>query len=61
MIDEQELEDARALDLRPQSVERAPTGERLTRFFEYAGARFVLVFEPFEEKGEPRIAAIYLQ
>ena len=26
-----------------------------------AGARFVLVFEPFEEKGEPRIAAIYLQ
>ena len=52
---------AGALELRPQSVERAPNGERLTRFFEYAGARFVLVFEPFEEKGEPRIAAIYLQ
>ena len=52
---------AGALELRPQSVERAPNGERFTRFFEYAGARFVLVFEPFEEKGEPRIAAIYLQ
>lgn len=52
---------AGALEMRPQSVERAPNGERLMRFLEYAGARFVLVFEPFEEKGEPRIAAIYLQ
>ena len=52
---------AGALEIRPQAVERAPNGERLTRFFEYAGARFVLVFEPFEERGEPRIAAIYLQ
>ena len=52
---------AGALELRPPSVERAPTGERLTRFFEYAGSRFVLAFEPFEENGEPRIAAIYIQ
>ena len=47
--------------LRPQSVERAPNGERLTRFYEYAGTRFVLVFEPLRSEGEPRIAAIYLQ
>ena len=50
-----------AAETRPQSVERAASGERLTRFYEYAGARFVLVFEPFERNGEPRIAAIYLQ
>ena len=43
------------------SVERAPNGERLTRFYEHAGMRFVLVFEPFEREAEPRIAAIYLQ
>lgn len=44
-----------------ESVERAPHGERVTRFYEHAGARFVLVFEPSERDGEPRIAAIYLQ
>jgi hypothetical protein len=44
-----------------QSVERAPKGDRLTRFYDYAGVRFVLVFEPFERNGRPRVAAIYLQ
>ena len=44
-----------------ESVERAANGERLTRFYEHAGSRFVLVFEPFERGAEPRIAAIYLQ
>lgn len=44
-----------------ESVERAANGERLTRFYEHAGSRFVLVFEPFARDTEPRIAAIYLQ
>ena len=44
-----------------QAVERAPHGERLTRFYEHAGSRFVLVFEPFERGAEPKVAAIYLQ
>jgi hypothetical protein len=44
-----------------QSVERSRFGERLTRFYEYRGTRFVLVFEPFEARGEPKVAAIYLQ
>jgi hypothetical protein len=44
-----------------QSVERAPNGERLTRFYEHEGSRFVLVFEPFERDAEPQVAAIYLQ
>lgn len=43
------------------SIERAPNGERVTRFYEQAGTRFVLVFEPFEPGAEPRVAAIYLQ
>jgi hypothetical protein len=45
----------------PQSVERAPNGERVTRFYERDGTRFVLVFEPFERNAEARVAAIYLQ
>jgi hypothetical protein len=44
-----------------QTVERAPNGLRLTRFFDHAGMRFVLVFEPFERNGEPRVAAIYVR
>jgi hypothetical protein len=44
-----------------QSVERAPNGERLTRFYEHAGSRFVLVFEPLEPEAEPTVTAIYLQ
>ncbi|HET7619168.1 MAG TPA: hypothetical protein VF159_12790 [Gemmatimonadaceae bacterium] len=43
-----------------QEVDRGALGERLTRFYEYAGFRFIVVFEPFERGGEPRVAAIYL-
>lgn len=50
----------RSAEVGTQSVERGPLGERLTRFYEYGGARFILVFEPFERNGEPRLAAIYL-
>ena len=45
----------------PQSIERAPNGERVTRFYEHWGTRFVLVFEPFERNAEARVAAIHLQ
>jgi hypothetical protein len=48
-------------ETRPQAVERAPNGDRLTSFYDYAGTKFVLVFEPFERNGAPRIAAIYLK
>lgn len=44
-----------------QVAEPSRFGERLTRFYENAGTRFVLVFEPFEAGGEPKVAAIYLQ
>lgn len=50
----------RAAEVGKQEVDRGSLGERLTRFYEYAGSRFILVFEPFERNGEARLAAIYL-
>jgi hypothetical protein len=43
-----------------QYTDQGTLGERHTRFYEYGGLRFILVFEPFERNGEPRVAAIYL-
>lgn len=50
----------RAAESGRQEVDRGSLGERLTRFYDYAGAHFILVFEPFEQDGEARLAAIYL-
>jgi hypothetical protein len=50
----------RAAENGRQHVDRGMLGERLTRFYEYAGSKFILVFEPFERDGEVRVAAIYL-
>jgi hypothetical protein len=50
-----------ASEIRPEVAEPSPAGQRVTRFYESGGSRFVLVFEPFEPNGEPRIAAIYFQ
>jgi hypothetical protein len=50
----------RAAEVGRQEVDRGTLGERLTRFYDYGGARFILVFEPFERNGEARLAAIYL-
>jgi hypothetical protein len=50
----------RAAESGRQEVDRGTVGERLTRFYEYSGSKFILVFEPFERGGEPRVAAIYL-
>jgi hypothetical protein len=50
----------RAAESGRQEVDRGTLGVRLTRFYEYAGSRFILVFEPFERNGEPRVAGIYL-
>jgi hypothetical protein len=50
----------RSAEVGRQEVDRGGLGERLTRFYEYGGARFILVFEPFERNGEIRLAAIYL-
>jgi hypothetical protein len=50
----------RAAESGRQDVDRGSLGERLTRFYEYGGTRFIVVFEPFERNGEPRVIAIYL-
>lgn len=50
----------RAAENGRQEIDRGSLGERLTRYYEYAGSRFIVVFEPFERNGEARIAAIYL-
>jgi len=44
-----------------QTLERGPIGTREIRSYQLGGTRFIMVFEPFERQGEPRVAAIYLQ
>ena len=43
------------------AVETGPLGARDVRSYELGGTRFILVAEPFERGGEPRVSAIYLQ
>ena len=50
-----------AVTLLKQSEERGPLGAREIRAYQLAGTKFILVFEPFERRGAPRLAAIYLQ
>jgi len=50
----------RPADTGREEVDRGRLGQRLTRFYEYSGFRFVVVYEPFERNGAPRISAIYL-
>lgn len=42
------------------TVDRGPIGNRITRSYEHAGTRFILVLEPFEAKGNLRVAGIYI-
>jgi hypothetical protein len=51
----------RSAEVGRQVVDRGALGERLTRYYELEGTRFLLVFEPFERGGALRVAAIYLQ
>jgi hypothetical protein len=50
----------RGADTGREESDRGRLGQRLTRFYERAGFRFILVYEPFERKGAPRISSIYL-
>jgi hypothetical protein len=42
-------------------TERGPFGDREIRSYRLASTRFIVVLEPFERAGEPRVAGIYLQ
>ena len=50
----------RSADTGREEVDRGRLGQRLTRFYEHAGFRFIVVYEPFERNGAPRISGIYL-
>ena len=49
----------RAAETGEERSDVGPLGERVTRFYDYAGTRFALVFEPV--RGESRVTAIYIQ
>lgn len=49
-----------AVETRSEPMGRGPLGPKVAKYYEQAGTRFILVFEPFEINGEPRVAAIYL-
>ena len=51
----------RQAEIRAPMTDHAPTGERLTRFYDYGGTRFSLVFEAVGTSEDMRLAAIYLQ
>jgi hypothetical protein len=44
----------------PPAIERAPSGERVTRFYLRAGQRFAVVLEPFVGDRQARVAGIYV-
>jgi hypothetical protein len=49
----------RTAEIAPPATERIPNGERVTATYEHSGIRFRLVFEPFDQGAEPRVAGIY--
>src|SRR5687767_4182858 len=44
-----------------ESLERSDVRERVTRFYNYLGTQFVLVFEDIERNADLKVAAIYLR
>jgi hypothetical protein len=50
----------RAAEIGREEADLGRLGQRLTRFYQYAGFRFIVVYEPFERNGMPRVGAIYL-
>ena len=44
-----------------QTAEQGPLGARDVRSYKLGTTSFIVVLEPFERRGVPRVAAIYLQ
>jgi hypothetical protein len=51
----------RSAEVGTEHFDRGPRGNRLTRFYEHVGTRFILVFEPVGQPDSTRVSAIYLQ
>lgn len=50
----------RDAEVAPPTIDRTPTGERVTRFYAQNGQRFAVVLQPFDGDGQVRVAAIYV-
>ena len=51
----------RQAEVAAPSIDRSAAGERVTRFYEQGGMRFVVVLEPFADDAQVRVAALYVQ
>ena len=51
----------RQAEVAAPSIDRTAAGERVTRFYERGGTRFVVVLEPFADDAQVRVAALYVQ
>jgi hypothetical protein len=49
----------RSAETGQERADVGPLGERVTRFYDYGGTRFALVFEPVG--GQQKVTAIYIQ
>lgn len=47
-------------EVAPATIDRTPSGERVTRFYGQNGQRFAVVLQPLSGDGQVRVAAIYL-
>jgi hypothetical protein len=47
-------------EVAPPTIDRTPSGNRVTRFYAKNGQRFAVVLEPLAGDGQVRVAAIYL-
>jgi hypothetical protein len=47
-------------EVAPPTIDRTPSGERVTRFYAHGGQRFAVVLEALAGDGQARVAAIYL-
>ena len=50
----------RDAEVAPQTIDRTPAGDRITRFYAQNGQRFAVVVQPFAGDGQARVAAIYV-
>jgi hypothetical protein len=51
----------RLAEVAAPSIDRSAAGERVTRFYEQGGTRFVVVLQRFADDAQIRVAAIYVQ
>ena len=47
-------------EVAPATIDRTPTGDRVTRFYAQNGQRFAVVLQPLADDGHVRVAAIYV-